>query len=105
MNEGLRTAGLMRTRLQFLSAVVSAVFIWLSLPLPSRCQVLHDLTTQGKTVLQSLGITPEIVSAIQQKTENGDAKAQYTLRWMYFVGHSADKSDEHTLPLLTTAAT
>jgi TPR repeat protein len=104
MRERLRTELLTRSGLRLFSAVSCALVILLSLPQASRCQVLDDLTAQGKSVLQGLDLTPDMVSAIQQRAESGDAKAQYVLGWMYFVGSSVDKNHEEALRWMTRAA-
>jgi TPR repeat protein len=68
------------------------------------CQSINDLTAQGKSVLKDLGFTPEMVSLLEDKASKDDAKAQYLLGWMYFIGQSVDKSHEKTVQWMTKAA-
>jgi hypothetical protein len=68
------------------------------------CQAIDELTAQGKSVLKDWDFTPPIASFLEDKADKGDAKSQYVLGWMYFIGQSVAKSDEKAVQWMTKAA-
>ena len=68
------------------------------------CPVIDDLTSQGKSILKDLNLTPQMVSLLEEKGEKGDAKVQWVLGWIYFVGEPVAKNDERAVQWMTKAA-
>lgn len=68
------------------------------------CQTLDEMTTQAKAVLGDSQFTPEMVSQIKDKASNGDARAQYVLGWVYFIGQGVETNHGKAVDWMTKAA-
>ena len=68
------------------------------------CQVIDDLTAQGKSVLKDLNLTSQEVALVEEKADKGNANTQYVLGWMYFIGQSVGKDNEKAVQWMTKAA-
>lgn len=79
----------------FLSATFSRI---------GSCQVLDELTETGRSVARNANITAEMVPLIQEKAAKGDAKSQYVLGWMYFIGEPVEKNNQQAVQWMTKAA-
>ncbi len=55
-------------------------------------------------MLNDLQITPQMIPAIHEKADKGDAKAQYILGWLYFTGEGVDSDHEKASRMMTKAA-
>jgi TPR repeat protein len=92
------------TSARFLRFCVCFLFLYTASPRATFCQVIDELTGPGRSALKDIDFTPETVSALKEKAANGDAKSQYVLGWLYFLGQSVDKNNDLAVQWMTKAA-
>jgi hypothetical protein len=88
------------TGTRFLRFSLLLVFICVASLPPAFCQD-DEFVEQGRSILKGMDFTPEMVSALQEKAGKGDAKTQYVLGWLYFIGQSVEKNDELAVQWMT----
>ena len=92
------------TKARFLHPCLALFFFSFALIQTGFCQVLDELTETGRQIARNANITPEMVPLIQEKAGKGDAKSQYVLGWMYFVGKPVEKNNQQAVQWMTKAA-
>jgi len=101
---GLRVTAVRCKLTRILRLSFSALFICTAFAQVGTCQVIDELTAEGRSALKDLTFTPQEVLLVQDKAAKGDAKSQYVLGWMYFTGNSVTKDNERALQWMTKAA-